>query len=125
MGNVNANTETSGFEGMECEPTSISSTDGAIDPSITKQNREVDSATVGYADITAPDLFEIQGLNSTGTTKSALTVAYKREDLANDAIVMHIVRLMKGLLNTGDVSDIPLITYNVLPTGPQEGMIEF
>ena len=71
------------------------------------------------------EMAEVQGSEVQPPTMTTLMVAYKRENLANDAIVMRIVRLMKGVLNTGGMEDIPLVTYNVLPTGPGEGMIEF
>lgn len=55
---------------------------------------------------------------------STLTVAYKREALTKDAIVMRVLRLIRHFFNEGGV-DVQVLMYNVQCTGQEEGLIEF
>jgi hypothetical protein len=55
---------------------------------------------------------------------STLTCCFKREPLIKDVIVMRILSLISVWLTDAKV-DVDLIVYRVLPTGLNEGFIEF
>ena len=75
-----------------------------------------------FDDAVGPE--ELPELVSNPTPASTLTVAYKREDLTKDAIVMRVLRLMRQLFDDRSM-DVDLLMYSVLPTGIDEGLIEF
>lgn len=52
-----------------------------------------------------------------------LQMLYKREDVRKDYICMQLIHIIGHLLEAEGM-DIPLLTYNVLPTSPEDGLIE-
>jgi phosphatidylinositol 3-kinase len=59
--------------------------------------------------------------DSSGEVKKILL--YKKEDIRKDQIIMDIIRLMDIFLKRNGIN-INIITYNIQPTGPYEGLIE-
>ena len=50
--------------------------------------------------------------------------AYKAEDVRKDQAIMAVIRLMSKILRDNGV-ELPIVTYNVLPTGLGAGLLEF
>jgi hypothetical protein len=49
---------------------------------------------------------------------------YKREDIRKDQIIMNIINLMELIVNKEEDLSLNLVTYNILPTDKQSGLIE-
>lgn len=56
-----------------------------------------------------------------GTT---LNILYKKEDIRKDQIIMNLIQLIDIILKKEESLDLGVITYNILPTSKNSGLIE-
>ncbi len=57
-------------------------------------------------------------------TNTHINILYKKEDVRKDQMVMNVIRLMDIILKKEENLDLNITTYDVLPTGPNSGIIE-
>lgn len=89
-----------------------------FNPHITIQHIQVDKIKI-KSSATKPIL--IPCTTSTGNTINFL---HKKENLRKDQIVTSIIRLADHILKKEENLDLDVISYDVLPTGRNEGLIE-
>ena len=53
-----------------------------------------------------------------------INILYKREDMRKDQMIMNLIQLVDVILKKEENLDLGLITYNILPTGKNTGMLE-
>ena len=53
-----------------------------------------------------------------------INVLYKKEDVRKDQVIMNIINLIEIIIKKEEGIDLGLITYNILPTSANSGMIE-
>ena len=49
----------------------------------------------------------------------------KSEDVRTDLLMLNCVKMMNHIVKQELQEDLNLLTYNVLPTGPSTGIVEF
>ena len=55
---------------------------------------------------------------------ATINVLYKREDVRKDQIVMNVIKLMDIILKKEEGLDLNILTYDILPTDKDAGMVE-
>ena len=85
--------------------------------------RRVAGEGTGAALGTSPDYDYAQTLTDKLTNSHQLHLMYKKEDLRRDLIVSNIIKMMDLILKRSGY-DLNIITYPILPTSPDGGLIQ-
>lgn len=56
--------------------------------------------------------------------KEPINILYKREDIRKDQAIMNVIKLMDIILKQEEKLDLGIVTYNILPTDKNSGLIE-
>ena len=75
---------------------------------------------------TMPMVVSFRHLPSTTNTNNNTTkMLIKSEDVRTDLLMLNCVKMMNHIVKQELQEDLNLLTYNVLPTGPNTGIVEF
>ena len=118
VGDQNPDEPISGIEkiGMCVSPTHPELGKKIVVPTVMKCEQ---SANKPVPILLAPSLSDV----SNNEAIKADVLLFKREDLRTDAIVMNIIRMMRGIVEENTGIDLHVVTYNVQPTSKDSGFI--
>ena len=63
--------------------------------------------------------------NTNNNTNNTTKMLIKSEDVRTDLLMLNCVKMMNHIVKQELQEDLNLLTYNVLPTGPSTGIVEF
>tara|TARA_B110000090_G_scaffold194824_1_gene230331 strand:- start:119 stop:697 length:579 start_codon:yes stop_codon:yes gene_type:complete len=63
--------------------------------------------------------------NNNNNTNNTTKMLIKSEDVRTDLLMLNCVKMMNHIVKQELQEDLNLLTYNVLPTGPSTGIVEF
>ena len=58
------------------------------------------------------------------STTGLINILYKKEDVRKDQIIMNLIYIINNILKKDENLDLDIVTYNILPTSQNTGLIE-
>lgn len=58
------------------------------------------------------------------SNKGLINILYKKEDVRKDQIIMNLIYIINSILKKDEKLDLDIVTYNILPTSQNSGLIE-
>eukprot|EP01130_Rhizamoeba_saxonica_P003912 TRINITY_DN1619_c0_g1_i2.p1 TRINITY_DN1619_c0_g1~~TRINITY_DN1619_c0_g1_i2.p1 ORF type:complete len:777 (+),score=111.87 TRINITY_DN1619_c0_g1_i2:641-2971(+) len=94
-----------------------------VSPWIKSYALDYDSLSVKTS-ATLPIVIKCKHQNEYGEEQKPFAILYKSEDVRKDMIIVNIIKIMDGILKKEEDLDLNIITYRVLPTGIDDGIIQ-